>query len=136
MPRWSVGFIRFSLAYVVLGFSFGALMLANKAVAFVPGLDRLIPAHSEILLMGWLVQLALGVAYWILPRFTNGSPRGNPAAAWSSFFSLNAGILLAALGELAGPAWLVLLGRLFEAASILVFLRVVWGRIRDTTIPR
>ncbi len=132
MPRPSVWFIRFSLVYLALGFTFGALMLANKGVAFGPNPSALLPAHIEFLLMGWLVQLALGVAYWILPRFTSGLPRGNQAMAWSVLTGLNAGIMLAALGGIGHNAGLVLPGRILEAVSVMAFLLVVWRRVRPS----
>ncbi len=133
MPRLSLWFIRFSLAYLALGFTFGALMLANKGMAFAPWLAILVPAHSEILLIGWLVQLALGVAYWILPRFTRGMPRGNPATAWLSLYSVNAGIIMAAVGESSNIPLLVLPARVLEAISVMAFLLLAWGRIRASS---
>ena len=41
-----------------------------------PALWRLLPAHIELLLLGWTLNLALGMAYWILPRYKTGAPRG------------------------------------------------------------
>ena len=95
MPRLSVWFIRAALLYLIAGFTFGALMLANKGLSFSPLLWRLLPIHVEVLLMGWIAQLALGVAYWILPRFRQA--RGNTQAAWAAFILLNTGIWLAGL---------------------------------------
>lgn len=132
MPRSSAWFIRASLAYLALGFTLGAFMLANKGLALTGGLERFLAAHAEILLAGWLVQVALGVAYWILPRYTRGLPRGNQALAWFSLVSLNAGIMLAAVGEVFNIAWFVLPGRVLEAASVLAFLVVAWGRVRPS----
>jgi hypothetical protein len=132
MPRPSVWFIRFSLVYLALGFTVGALMLANEGVPFNTNLSALLPGHIEILLMGWLVQLALGVAYWILPRFTRGLPRGNQAMAWSVLAGLNTGIMLAALGGIVNNAGVALAGRLLEAASVIAFLLVAWRRVRPS----
>lgn len=128
MPRLSVWFIRTSLVYLLAGFTFGALMLANKGLAISPPLWRLLPAHVEILLVGWIVQLAMGVGFWILPRFRQG--RGNTDAAWASYFLLNAGILLAAAAALGGPGWLPLLGRLLEATAAVAFAVNAWPRVK------
>jgi hypothetical protein len=132
MPRLSAWFVRISLAYLALGFTLGALLLANEGMAFIPHLDRLLPAHIEILMMGWVMQLALGVAYWILPRFTQGLPRGNKAAAWMSLALINVGIFLVIVDALLKTAWFTLTGRFFEAISILVFLLVSWRRVRSS----
>lgn len=132
MPRLSVWFIRFSLALLALGFTLGALMLGNEGLAINPNFDRLLPVHMEMLMMGWVMQLALGVAYWILPRFTQGLPRGNESVAWLSFLFINAGILLIPAGLIFNVAWLALIGRFCEAVSVLAFLYVAWGRVRSS----
>ena len=68
MPRLSVWIIRTALLYLGIGFTFGALMLFNKGVPFDPMLWRLLRPHIEFVLLGWTMQLAMGVAFWIMPR--------------------------------------------------------------------
>jgi hypothetical protein len=130
MPRLSVYFIRASLIYLAVGFTFGGLLLANKGVLISPLIWMLLPIHIEFLFMGWLVQLALGVAFWILPRFTKGPPRGNETMIWLALIFINAGILSITLSTVFNIAWFVLIGRMFEIVSILVFLLATWRRVR------
>jgi hypothetical protein len=132
MPRFSVWFIRASLVYLAVGFTFGALMLANEGQASGLPLRQILPVHVEFLLVGWMVQLALGVAYWILPRNVKGLPRGNEAMAWLSVIFLNTGILWVTLNLVFRAPWLVLLGRIFEAIGVLAFLCVAWRRVRSS----
>lgn len=133
MPSLSQWYVRTSLAYLALGFTFGALMLANKGLAFNPALWRLLPAHIELLLIGWTMQLALGMAFWISPRFWEGPPRGNETGAWVAYFLINLGVwLVAARAILNGPAWLTLVGRGSEAAAAVAFGLHIWRRI----VPR
>lgn len=129
MPRLSVWFIRLALAYLATGFTFGALLLANKGLAFAPLLWRLRPAHIELLLVGWMVQLAMGVAFWILPRFQ--ASRGDVRPAWLALALINLGIGLVALGlvvDLGG--WNVVAGRLAELAAVAAFAWHAWPRIK------
>ena len=129
MPRLSVWFIRAALLYLVAGFTFGALMLANKGLSFSPLLWRLLPIHVEIVLMGWIAQLALGVAYWILPRFRQA--RGNTQAAGAAFVLLNTGIWLIGLSlVINGPSWVPLLGRLAEVGAAAAFALHAWPRVK------
>jgi hypothetical protein len=84
VPRLSCWFIRASLLYLAVGFTLGALLLVHKGIPLHPALWRMLPPHLECLLLGWTLQLALGVAFWILPRFPQG-PDGNEALAWWAF---------------------------------------------------
>jgi hypothetical protein len=130
MPDLSIWFVRAALVHLTFGFTIGALMLANKGVTIHPAMLRLLPAHIEFLLMGWTLQLALGVAFWILPRFMSDRPRGNERLAWLSFALLNGGVWLVGLGSvLVGPPAVVLLGRLAEMGAAVAFAAHLWPRI-------
>ena len=130
MPRLSCWFIRAALIYLAAGFSLGALMLANKGLSFSALLWRFLPVHTELLLMGWLVQLALGMAFWILPRFQHGAPRGNEALAWLAFVSINLGISLVVAETVSGVHELAYVGRMAEIVGIFGFVLGSWRRVR------
>lgn len=129
MPRLSVWFIRCALINLALGFTFGALLLWNKGLPIHPLIWRLLPAHIEFLLVGWLVQLAMGVSYWILPRFQ--AERGRAVFAWAALWLLNGGVWLAGLSPLASAgAAAVLAGRVAEAGAAAAFALHAWPRIK------
>ncbi|MDX1614366.1 MAG: hypothetical protein R3300_08655 [Candidatus Promineifilaceae bacterium] len=133
MPRLSQWYVRAALIYLLVGFSLGALMLSNKGLNLHPLLWRLLPVHIELVLSGWILHLALGVAFWILPRFWEGPPRGNELGAQLAFVLLNLGLWLVALGSALGwSAGLLLVGRLSQAAAVLAFAAHAWPRI----VPR
>lgn len=133
VPRLSRYYMRSALVHLLLGFTLGALMLANKGLALHPALWRLLPAHIEFLFVGWTLQLALGVAFWILPRFWEGPPRGNETGAWIAFGLLNAGVWLVAAGTvLAAPRIVLFLGRAGEVGAAIAFGIHIWPRI----VPR
>jgi hypothetical protein len=64
------------LVPLALGVLIGGLLLANKALPFWPWLWRLRAAYIQLLLLGWTVQFAFGVAFWILPRLMASGDRG------------------------------------------------------------
>src|SRR5512142_2097097 len=97
MPRQTVWFIRASLIYLLVGFIIGALILAQKGRPYDASVWLLLPIHIEVLLVGWLLQLVMGMAFWIFPRFGVGAARGRENWIWVSFVLLNLGILLVAL---------------------------------------
>uniref|UniRef100_A0A7C1JFA7 Uncharacterized protein n=1 Tax=Caldilinea aerophila TaxID=133453 RepID=A0A7C1JFA7_9CHLR len=129
MPRLSIWFVRVALLYLALGFTFGALMLANKGVPFTPWLWRLLPAHIEFLLFGWTLQLAFGVAFWILPRWQ--TQRGNEKPAWAALFLLNIGIwIVVCAGWFNWTVGWLMLGRMAEAAAVAAFALHAWPRVK------
>lgn len=129
MPRLSVWFLRAALIHLFLGFTFGMILLWNKGLPLVPQVWLLLPAHIEFLLLGWTVQLALGVAFWILPRFQN--ERGNTTPAWAAFVLINLGVWLVSLAPyLPIGDSLRAAGRLAEGAAALAFAVHAWPRIK------
>jgi hypothetical protein len=129
MPRLSYLFIRASLVYLVLGSTFGSLILANKGIPFAPFIWTLLPIHIEFLILGWLTQLALGVAYWILPRLTSSTPRGDERWSRAAFVLVNLGIALNIAAPYAGFFWLGLLARVLQAVGVAAFAIGNWQRI-------
>jgi hypothetical protein len=130
MPRLSCWFIRTSLIYLAIGFTLGGLLLANKGFPFYPLIWRLLPSHYEFLLIGWIVELAMGMIFWIMPRFSAGTPRGNESLIWTSFFLMNLGIWLVVGESLLPLAWLMPAGRLLEAGAAVLFGIGSWPRVK------
>jgi len=130
MPTLSVLFLRAALLYLVFGFTFGALLLVDRAFPLHPSIWLLPPAHEEFVLVGWTVQMAMGVSFRMLPRFTADNSRGNEAATWLAFALLNLGVLSASLGPALGEPGLMLLGRLAEVAGAASFVAHAWPRVK------
>ncbi len=130
MPRLSVWFLRASLLYFLVGVTFGALMLANNGLNMLPTIWVVFPAHMEFLLVGWLLQLAMGVAFWILPRFAKGAPRGPETLLWGSFWLLNLGIFVVAYQTIVTVSWLSIVGRMLESGGVALFLIGCWPRVK------
>jgi hypothetical protein len=134
MPRLSVYFVRASLIYMLLGFTIGGLMLANKGVIISPMIWSLLPLHMEFAFVGWIIQLAMGVAFWILPRFSKGPPRGDERLSWLALLLVNAGIILVTLDVAPDPQGFALAGRIFEIFGLLTFTLGNWKRIKPIDI--
>ena len=137
MPKLSTWAVRAAFLYFAGGTALGALLLAGKAVALPPVVSEaepwlwaLRPLHVEALLFGFVVQLVVGVAYWILPRRPgeHARPSGRPVVL--ALGLLNVGVWL--VGAAAVNAWggLAAVGRGCEAAACGVFAAHVWPRVR------
>jgi cbb3-type cytochrome oxidase subunit 1 len=130
VPALTVYALRLALSYLGIGFTLGALMLGARGVRASSEVLRLRPLHLELLLIGWTVQLAFGVAFWILPR-QFGLGRGNERLAWGSLLLLNFGVLTVGLGAVVGASPGVLIaGRAAELLAGLAFAGHAWPRAR------
>jgi hypothetical protein len=104
-------------------------MLARPGLQLPVAILLLRPLHAEMLLIGWMVQLAFGVAYWILPRFGAGPGRGKEWSAWVSVAVLNLGVLAAGLGQSFELSGMALMGRAAEMLAAMTFGFNVWQRV-------
>jgi hypothetical protein len=99
MPRLSQLLTRTALIWLAVGYSVGGLLLLNKGLSMLPWLWTLRLTHVHLLLVGWMVQFACGVAFWILPRLDASGNRGDERLVWLCYAALNIGVVLAALHD-------------------------------------
>ncbi|MFN3975058.1 MAG: hypothetical protein ACK4K2_07310 [Dehalococcoidia bacterium] len=126
LSRWAIGA---SLAYLLLGFSLGALLLAQKGIGVHPLLWRLLPLHREALMLGWMVQMGMGVAYWVFPRIAR--QRRREGFAWLALLMLNGGLWVAGLAPALGlHGWVLGAGRVAEVAAVGAFAIHIFPRVR------
>jgi hypothetical protein len=140
MPPIARTFVKASFLYFLVALLLGALMMLDRWLAFSRWLGAVYMSQLHLLVVGWITQLAIGVAYWIFPRFLKEQdprPRGSNTLAWLVLISLNAGLLLRFLIEpfyLMGPkpwmAALMALSGVLQALAAVGFGWVIWGRIR------
>jgi hypothetical protein len=130
VPRLSVWMIRAALIHLAAGFAIGALLLAHRGVPLHHAVPLLRPAHAEVLLLGWTMQLAMGVAFWILPRFRTGPERGDERPALLALLLLNLGVLAAAAGGISGLDPLSLGGRIAQGLAAAAFAIHAWPRVK------
>lgn len=139
MPRLSRWCVRAALAYLVAGMAMGSWMLIRQAQrGYGPGPPW--PAlHAHVLLVGFLLLVIFGVAFWMFPKVAGQRPGAE--IGWVAFGLLNAGVLLRVLAEPLtdhgrGPAlWDILLGvaAVLPALAAVVFAAAIWPRVRAVT---
>lgn len=140
MPPLARHFIKAAFVYFVVAFVLGALMMLDRWLNFSRWLKMIYLGQLHLLVVGWITQLAIGVAYWMFPRMRKEQaprPRGSDALTWFVLIALNAGLLLRFLLEpfyLMGPqpwlAALMALSGILQAAAAVGFGLLVWARIR------
>jgi|TARA_R100000479_G_C6361612_1_gene193267 drug/metabolite transporter superfamily protein YnfA len=106
------------------------ILLINKGLNFEPAIWVFLPVHIELMIFGWIIQFTLGVAYWMLPRFLEGEPRGQTFLAYTMVFVFNLGIWLLIIAELTDVSdTLRLLARSLELVGVLLFAGLHWKRV-------
>lgn len=129
MPTPSRWMIKASMLYMLTGFIIGALILISKVYPEYSSVWSLLSVHIEVSIFGWIIQLTMGTAYWILPRYLVSKSRGNPKLALVMVGILNLGILInvaSYLNMLSSSA--TILGRLVEVAAVILFICLHWNR--------
>lgn len=134
MPVASVWLIRAAFFHFISGAVLGAFYLAFKAEGWMAWVASHRQVHVEQMAVGWMVQLVIGVAFWILPRTEVTATARSGPLIWIVFALLNTGVLAAALGSApAYPPALLLAGRIMEVAAAGLFALHAWNRQRPYT---
>lgn len=138
MDRLTVVMIRASLCWLVMGMCLGGLMLVDRAI---PGYWRVwfAATHGHVLFVGWFLQFAIAVAYWLFPRKrTPERPNGySEAIGLPSALALNAGLVFRVVCEpleSSGHASTITLvglefSAIFQVAAVIVFASQLWPRV-------
>ncbi|MGJ3240103.1 MAG: hypothetical protein ACFE0Q_15460 [Anaerolineae bacterium] len=138
MPTLSRLFIKIGMIYFVIGLMIGAVLLIQPIVGWSSNLQVLRPVYLHFLFIGWVTQIIMGVGYWMFPKYSKEQPRGNEKLGWMVLITLNAGLILRAIGEPAmvlAPQWG--LGWMLALASVCLllagwgFIANTWGRIKE-----
>lgn len=130
MPKLSVWLVRASLIHMGIGFLFGALILHHKGIPIYAWSWRLLNPHIELMIFGWTMQFVMGIAFWIMPRFSGDHRYGNMSLGWWSFVLLNTGVLVTAIGTWFAVDSVALVGRLNTLGAVLLFVILIYPRVR------
>lgn len=129
MPIQSRWMLRLSLFYLLLGAFLGTVMLIQKAFPFNAAVWILRPLHIQLLIWGFIIQFTLGTAYYILPRYVEGSSRGSAAKGWGVVGALNSGIILNIVAAYFVEDFLGLIGIILQAIAVILFVWLHWQRV-------
>jgi hypothetical protein len=130
--------LRTALIWLLAGFAIGGAMLTDR---HLPGQWRLWlqPGHGHMLFVGWFLQFAVGVAYWLLPRKRSETrPLGyHERTAYIAVALLNGGLALRIVAEArerAGHAndltfAVLAISAVLQMGAALIFAIQLWPRV-------
>jgi hypothetical protein len=133
-------FIRTAFAWFAAGFIWSAAITLIKVADRAELKHAFITAHAHILLVGFLMNIVMGVAFWMFPRPPDR--RLNEPLAAAAYALLNVGLLLRisvewAQEEYQDQVYGALLGAsgVLQALGGLLFAVVIWPRVRAARVP-
>jgi small-conductance mechanosensitive channel len=114
-----------------IGFLFGSLLLHHKGIPLYIWIWQLRDPHIEMMIFGWTIQFVMGIAFFILPRFSERNTRyGAEHLGWWSFYLINAGVALTALADWYSHDALALIGRILVFSAIVSFSIMIYPRVK------
>ena len=135
MPRVVRWYLRTALLMFVLALAVGLLVTLGAVLPFLP--PGLTPVYFHLLMVGWVTQFILGVALWLLPKYSQQQPRRNESLSWMVYGLLNTGLLARAAGEPlnslypgTGWGWLLVISALLQWFAGLFFVVNTWQRVK------
>ncbi|HXY68259.1 MAG TPA: hypothetical protein VEH62_02345 [Gemmatimonadales bacterium] len=136
-------YLRTAFAFLALGL-LGGLWLEYRQTTGGVVSHGMIVAHVHVLLVGFLLMMILGTAFWLFPRSGRGQPIGPyPGLVALAYALLTAGTALRAATEfldlvLTAPAWgwVRLAASAGQAAGIVAGIVALWGRVRGAAQPK
>lgn len=146
MPFAARLFVKTGIAYLVVTFVAGAILLIMKAVGH-PAPFSVSVEHGHAGFVGWLVNTVIGIALWLLPlnreRFPEAQGRYPEGAVRVAYFALNLGLLARLLCEpwfdatnSAAAGVLLVLGALAQLLGIATAAWVLWQRVFPPPLRR
>ena len=137
MPTLSRCFLKTAMLYFVTSFCLGGYLLVAVGIQR-PAPVVLQPVYWHMLLVGWLIQLVFGVAYWMFPRHASGQTRGHAVVGWLTYATLNGGLLLRVIVEPwhgmrphLALGWLLVASAVLQVTAGWAFVMSIWPRIRE-----
>lgn len=131
MPTITRYFIKSAMLYFVLGLLM-AFFLAAKNLLNLPDVILLMnPTYLHVLVMGWITQLIIGVAYWMFPKYSKEKPRGDERIGWFIFIAFNIGLLLRVIGEPLAIRWMLPISAVLQMVAVWFFVLAIWPRVKE-----
>ncbi len=138
MPPLTRWFIKAGLLYFVAALVVGIVVSVPALSRLSPAVTALGPVYLHLLVVGWITQLILGVAYWMFPVYSKERPRGYEGLAWATFVLLNVGLILRVVAEpLQAVQRSTIWGGMLAASALLQWLAGIgyvvniWGRVKE-----
>lgn len=131
MPALTRRFLATAAAMLLLGVAVGFLMLVRRDLGVAGPTRGMISAHTHLLLVGGVIELIIGTAWWLFPRPARALPAAAILAVEAAWWLLTGGTLVRGVGEIGGWPLASLAG---GAAQLLGLIAAILG-LRHRVVP-
>ena len=137
MPTLSRWLIRTALVCCAAAFLLGLALVIAPLRARYPVLAAAWPTYIHLLVVGWITQLIMGVAFWMFPRVQRRPALASDRPGWIVYASINLGLACRLIGEPVAAAhvgrplgWLLPLSAALQLIGVVTFVIGIWPRVR------
>jgi heme/copper-type cytochrome/quinol oxidase subunit 1 len=130
-------FLKTAIVFLGVGLVLGLWMMIARELELRVAGTYLVSAHTQAILVGFVMMMIFGVALWLFPRPSKEDTRYTPRAAEAAYWLVTVGTAARIAGELARPYTNTLAVRIatlaagvLQVAGISVFFYTMWHRIR------
>jgi heme/copper-type cytochrome/quinol oxidase subunit 1 len=130
-------FIKTAIGFLALGLGIGLWLLVRREMSGQHPSAYETSAHTHALLVGFVLEMILGVALWLFPRPDRADTRYRPALVGLAYWALTLGTLARVVAELLRPhsafvalRWAIIAGGVAQVTAVLLFFYTMWSRIR------
>jgi uncharacterized protein involved in response to NO len=130
-------FIKTAIGFLGVGLAIGLWLLVRRELTGQFPSPYETSAHTHALLVGFVMEMILGVALWLFPRPDKMDTRYRPQFTSIAYWALTLGTLVRVVAELLrarGPSpaisAAIVAGGAAQTAAVLLFFYTMWSRIR------
>ncbi len=138
MPPITRRFIKTGLVFFVLAMIAGILVAARPVFDLPAPVGALTPIYFHLFMVGWVLQLIMGIAYWMFPKYSRERPRGYDGLMWAAYGLLNLGLVLRVIAEPMATLqtdplwrWLLVASAVSQWLAALAFTGNMWPRVKE-----
>ncbi|MBI4829182.1 MAG: cbb3-type cytochrome c oxidase subunit I [Nitrospinae bacterium] len=130
-------YIKTSLLFFLVGLALGVWIMWKGYWGDPAGMSVVISAHTHVILIGFIITLIMGIAYWMFPRPAREDYRYSPNMAEVNYWLVTGGTVVRLYGEMwqyasdgaHGIIWAAI-GAGAQTLAGVVFAWNIWSRVR------
>lgn len=133
MPPLTRRFLATAAAFLLTGVALGFVMLVRRDLLAEWPTRDVVSAHTHLILVGAMLEMIVGTAWWLFPRPGRRDPAAPAWAAEAAWWLLTLGTALRAGAEATGVrGWLSVVGGLGQLLGIAAAVLALSRRVRPS----